>query len=523
MNSPCASLANWILVLILPFTLILSGCANRESEQEILVAKGKSLASAYCQTCHLLPDPSMATKSIWIDHILPNMGPRLGIFRYNGIDYPSSRNSHLIPKGFYPDSSIISMEDWRAILYYYGSRSPDSLAPQKRSEPIKENNNQFSVSLPPIQRPNPVSTLVAIDEGSKQLYHDDGLLGKLFVYDSQLKPKDSIHTGSMIVDLKKIDNEIFLCDIGVINPNDGRSGKIWLWQRKLKNRKADSLILVADSLRRPVQIVSADLNQDGMKDLIVCEFGNLLGEFCWLENNGGHRFTKHILREIPGAIHAIVQDFNHDGLPDIWVLFAQGNEEIVLFINKGHGQFEAHDVLRFPAIFGSTSFELADFNGDGYPDILYTAGDNADYSQILKPYHGVYIFMNDGHQHFKLKYFYPIHGCFKAVARDFDGDGDLDIAAISFFADYLAQPQEGFVFLENKGGLSFEASTLPEAKSGRWLTMDAGDLDGDGLPDIVLGNFSVGPVPIHSIQDWKNGPGFILLRNTGIHQKPLVK
>jgi hypothetical protein len=337
-------------------------------------------------------------------------------------------------------------------------------------------------------------------------------LGKLFVYDDQLKLKDSIQTGNMIVDLQKVDNKMLLCDIGVINPNDGMHGKIWLWEGKRKNKKGDSLRLVADSLRRPVQMVTADLNQDGKQDLIVCEFGNLLGELSWLENQGDFKFIKHVIREVPGAIHAIVQDFNHDGLPDVWVLFAQGNEEIVLFINKGQGRFEAHDVLRFPAIFGSTSFELADFNGDGYPDILYTAGDNADYSQILKPYHGVYIFLNDGKQHFKLKYFYPIHGCFKAVARDFDGDGDLDIAAISYFADYKSQPEEGFVFLENKGELRFEASSIPEGKSGRWLTMDAGDLDGDGKVEIVLGNFSVGPVPIHSVQDWKKGPGFLLLK-----------
>jgi hypothetical protein len=495
--------------------IFLEACVSREREQEMIVAKGKALASTYCQTCHLLPDPSMATKSIWVDHILPNMGPRLGIFQYNGLEYPSSRKSALIPKGFYPDSPIISKDEWQAILSYYGTVSPDSLDPQRRNKPISDSNSLFFPVMPSHHRPNPVSTMVAIDTGSRELFYDDGLLGKLFIYNAQLKLKDSIQTSSLIVDMIKENDKIMLCDIGVINPNDGRSGKIWLWEKKGKNGQRDSLRLIADSLRRPVQMISTDLNQDGKPDLLVCEFGNLLGEFAWFENLGDHQYTRHILREIPGAIHAIVQDFNHDGLPDIWVLFAQGNEEIVLFVNKGHGQFEAHDVLRFPAIFGSTSFELADFNGDGYVDILYTAGDNADYSQILKPYHGVYIFLNDGQQHFKLKYFYPIHGCFKAIARDFDGDGDLDIAAISFFADYQNQPQEGFVYLENKGALSFEASSIPETKVGRWLTMDAGDLDGDGLTDIVLGNFSVGPIPIHPIQDWKKGPGFLLLKNAG--------
>ena len=169
----------------------------------------------------------------------------------------------------------------------------------------------------------------------------------------------------------------------------------------------------------------------------------------------------------PGSINAIVQDYNHDGLPDIWALFSQGDESIVLFTNKGNGVFEQEQVLRFPSIYGSSHFELNDFNRDGYPDILYTCGDNADYSQVLKPYHGVYIFLNDGKNHFSQKFFYPIHGCYKAIARDFDGDGDLDIATISFFADYAHDPSEGFVYFENKGNWNFVPSTLPESASRR--------------------------------------------------------
>ncbi|WP_431214812.1 FG-GAP-like repeat-containing protein [Puia sp. P3] len=90
-------------------------------------------------------------------------------------------------------------------------------------------------------------------------------------------------------------------------------------------------------------------------------------------------------------------------------------------------------MLRWPPSYGSSYFELADFNGDGFADIVYTCGDNADFSPVLKPYHGVYIYLNDGHNSFRPWYFFPINGCYKAVARDFDGDGDLDLAAIAFF------------------------------------------------------------------------------------------
>jgi hypothetical protein len=68
-------------------------------------------------------------------------------------------------------------------------------------------------------------------------------------------------------------------------------------------------------------------------------------------------------------------------------------------------------------------------------------------------------------------------------------DGDLDIAAISFFPDYPRYPEESFVYLRNTGDLKFEDHSLPEASKGRWVVMDAGDMDADEDIDLVLGSF----------------------------------
>ena len=121
--------------------------------------------------------------------------------------------------------------------------------------------------------------------------------------------------------------------------------------------------------------------------------------------------------------------------------------------------------------------------------------------------------MNDGKNNFTQKYFFPINGCYKAIARDFDNDGDLDIATIAFFPDYIHRPEEGFVYLKNEGNFQFKPYSIDAAKNGRWLTMDAGDVDGDGKIDLVLGNFAVAPAMIRSTVDWKKQPQFLLLRN----------
>ena len=45
--------------------------------------EGKGLFTAYCATCHMLPDPASLTKEIWKDHVLPVMASRMGIIYPN--------------------------------------------------------------------------------------------------------------------------------------------------------------------------------------------------------------------------------------------------------------------------------------------------------------------------------------------------------------------------------------------------------------------------------------------------------
>jgi hypothetical protein len=334
-------------------------------------------------------------------------------------------------------------------------------------------------------------------------------------YDARLRRIDTAMIYGGIVDMQCMGDSAVACNIGNINPNNAQLGSAdRIHYNKEGNLKMDSMPFLK-GLARPVQISEADLNGDGRKDLLVCEFGHQKGALSWMENTGKGDYIRHVLRAQPGAIKAYIQDANGDGLPDVWALFTQGDEGIFLFINKGQGRFEEQRILQFPPIYGSSYFELADMNKDGSPDIVYTCGDNGDYSTVFKPYHGVYIYLNDGHNHFTQRYFYPIDGCYKAMARDFDGDGDLDLAAVAYFADFAHHPEEGFVYLENEGGMQFQPYTLAAARAGRWITMDAGDLDGDGKIDLVLGNFSLGPTLSKSATDWKKGPPFLLLHNLG--------
>ena len=104
------------------------------------------------------------------------------------------------------------------------------------------------------------------------------------------------------------------------------------------------------------------------------------------------------------------------------------------------------------------------------------------------------------------------------MARDYDMDGDLDIAAISFFPDYLRYPEESFVYLENIGDNQYKDFSFKESTSGRWIVMDAADMDGDGDIDIALGSFvgftAAGDTTGLSEAWLKSSPSVVVLENT---------
>jgi hypothetical protein len=476
-------------------SFLVGGCTD-EDPRTRAIQKGKELAEQSCSGCHQLPDPNLLNKETWRDHVLPKMSGYFGLQHQSFGTYFETG-----------DTTSLSIEQWKLIQRYYVGSAPDVLADSQRSQ-IIVGNDIFTASPVAVKIASPITTFVGFRAASKNILFADR--ESLVFLDSNGRFKDSVRAPVGVTDLDSIDGSMLVTSMGVLYPSDERKGKL-----SIMNTDGSMRVLM-DSLQRPVHLQVTDLNNDNREDLIVCQFGNLQGRLSWMENQGSNGFREHILRPAPGAIRTEIRDMNADGLPDILALMAQGDEGIFLYTNKGSGKFEEKQILRFPASYGSNFFGLADFNNDGYEDIIVTAGDNGDYPPILKPYHGVRIYINDRSNKYAEAAFLAVNGAYKALARDFDMDGDADIAVISFFPDYDKHPEESFIYFRNNGNLSFTAYSVPEHSAGRWLTMDAADIDNDGDLDILLGNavFGMGNVPESVKANWKEySPSILILTN----------
>ena len=408
--------------------------------------------------------------------------------------------------GIFPDSAQLSTASWQKIVHYY-----DSLAPAKLPEravstasrlaapfiPFPISLGLASGGLTTLLRQHPETGTIYLGDGTRMLYQ----------LNESGAPEDFFELPGVVSDIHfRPDGALYLLTVGNLNPHDEPLGELIAMDSK------GNVTPLIQELNRPVHMNVHDLDQDGYEDIIISEFGNYLGRLSWFRQREEGTFEKRVLWENPGAVKTEVRDLDQDGLPDIIALMAQGREGVYAFYNQGDGRFSMKPLLQFPPVFGSSDFILTDVDRDGHEDIVLANGDNADLSDILKPYHGVRVYRNDGDYQFSEAYFYPMHGVTRVLGDDFDGDGDVDLAASAYFPDFQADDPQSFVYLENTSAdsLSLTPATLDGLNVGRWLVMERWQQH--GRPAIMLGafNFSLSRGQEETVKQW-NGENVNLM------------
>ena len=226
----------------------------------------------------------------------------------------------------------------------------------------------------------------------------------------------------------------------------------------------------------------SDLNGDGRADLI---WRHASGEVALWTSNGDSSFTPHDLGLVPA--NWIIQqtgDFNGDGVADILWRNASGRASI--WVTNGDLSVTPHDLGVTPTDW--TVQPLGDFNGDGKADILWrnTAGDTAVW--LSNP--------GAGYTGFTPKDLGVVPaGWTIQQLGDFNGDGKADILWRNAGGDtavWLSTPGAGYSGLAPK-----DLGAVPT----NWTIQQVGDFNGDGKADILWRD-SAGHVAL-----WQSNPG----------------
>jgi hypothetical protein len=449
------------------------------------------VARRECSICHLVPRPADLPRDQW--------GPRL----------QEMARFSLSRVGLAPGArSSLEDMDLSPFVRYFETRAPETLPAPEPWPPVSAGPVRFRRHLlsPPGAVPVPIVANVRFVD-----LHGDGRLeivacdmghGLVFLGDPRRRPGElqeiaripnPVHATPADLDGDGL-LDLLVADIGFFRPEDHEKGAV-VWLRQTPAGEFEKHVLV-EKLPRVTDVEAADLDGDGDLDLVVAAFGLHSRGATFLYTNETldgkePRFVPTTLDPRPGAIDAPVADLDGDGRPDITLLLAQQYETVLDFARGGPGApFAPRTVFAAPTpAWGSTGIALADLDGDGDLDVLMTNGDTLD-DATVKPYHGVRWLENRGSFPFVRHDLAALPGAHRAEAADLDGDGDLDVAVAAFLPD-----------VEHTRGAFASLGWLEQTRPGEFVrhtlqtgqlshtTLDVGDYDGDGDVDIVVGNF----------------------------------
>ena len=188
-------------------------------------------------------------------------------------------------------------------------------------------------------------------------------------------------------------------------------------------------------------------------------------------------------------------DFDHDGLFDLAIT---DTNFVHVYWGEGTGKFTGPDAYSVPSY--PLALLAADTQGTGRDDLV-SATQNA----------GLSILANEDHRHFRAAPTTHSPYATGIVAADFNRDGKPGVAIVNTPA--CAAPCNGSVTVfAGTGGEWFNAGKR-YAIGMHGSAIAAGDLNGDGIPDLVVTNATVGDDADVSVLLGVKGGGFAAARN----------
>jgi FG-GAP-like repeat len=233
----------------------------------------------------------------------------------------------------------------------------------------------------------------------------------------------------------------------------------------------------------PADLTTTDVDSDGVPDVIVVGIGGV--SILYGTSKGGVVSAPSVaLSGYASPGHALSEtDLNGDGHTDLLMVSGdlpdtdgssptrtfRDRPRLIALVARGDGSFAHPRACRLPH--AATDLDVADLDGDGWPDAVVTTARPA--------IDNVFIYLGNGDGTFAAPRRLRIgRGAARAAVGDATGDGRSDVIVTTDGATVEVLPSQG--------DGTFGAPITSDAGAGTWGPFEARDLDGNGTLDLAL-------------------------------------
>lgn len=183
-----------------------------------------------------------------------------------------------------------------------------------------------------------------------------------------------------------------------------------------------------------------------------------------------------------------VSDLNGDGYPDVVIANSLDSTISILKNSTGMGGFSLDAPVTLVANMSPQDIVIGDVTGDGKPDIAVVSKDSNSVTVFRNTNTGIGSSIS-----FNQKASYPTGLSPKGIRlADIDKDGRLDIIVANEGDNTVSVYKNT---LQALGGVSYDTKIdFPAGASPRSVAV--GDIDGDGKPEIITGNYADGTLSV---------------------------
>ncbi len=479
------------------------GEAKTTTSSKVLSPKTTLVIEQFCGNCHPSPSPTSFPKSNWPAEVERGFS-------------------------FYFESGRRDLQEPLVLdtIQYFQSQAPDKIdLPSADESPTSPTTVSF-IGSPLLLSGDNISLTADIkwDSATQSLFFSDMANGKLrswsFDKDSsfldrstdefiKLAPESVVAQGNHLCRMNECDwnqdgiRDYMVAEIGSMIISDQKLGSVSIFLGQSDGKL--NRVVLAEGLGRPVEAVPFDYDEDGDLDILIAEFGyHKSGCLSLLRNLSKDSstpsmkavdFQYEIIDPRHGQLAVIVFDMDGDSKLDIVTAIGQEYEAIHVRYNKGKGEYQNQIVMALPdPSYNTSSIQVCDIDQDGRFDILHTCGDIFD-SFVPKPYHGVRWIRNLGDGRWETRELGMLIGAMQTAVADFDMDGDLDIAAVGLFPlsnrDSKGKTYDSVCWWEQKENLEFVRHSVERDRC-LHSSCAAHDMDGDGRPELIVGEWAEG-------------------------------